>query len=191
MDEQAKEIIPFFQFILQLKCVKRSGWASKVKISNPESVADHTYSMCAMSMVLSDMLGLDTERIMKMVLLHDLVESVTGDYLPQEISKKQKRKEEDKVMKSILCNIPSNVRSHYKKIWKEYILNKTEIAHFVHRTDKLEMALQAKRYAKEYTKDNGHSNDSFNQFFDSANESIRLNKPDLITNILKNVISTL
>jgi putative hydrolases of HD superfamily len=186
VEVQAKEIILLFQSILQLKYVKRSGWTSKVQVPNPESVGDHTYSMCTISMILSDILGLDTERIMKMVLLHDLAESITGDYSPEEISKKQKLKEENKAMNSILSNIPFNIRSHYKEIWKEYVLNKTESARFVHRVDKLEMALQAKRY----TNDNSHFSDSFNQFFESAKNAIQLDKPDLIMGILDHIMSS-
>src|SRR5918911_237561 len=115
----------FFQSVLRLKCVKRAGWVSKVRVNDPESVADHSYSMCAISMVLSDMLGLDTEKVMKMVILHDLAESITGDYMPEEITKKRKLTQEKKAMKSILCDLPSNIRSNYTEIWEEYILNKT------------------------------------------------------------------
>ena len=85
-----KDLTQFFQYVLRLKYVKRAGWISKVKVQNPESVADHTFSMCAVSMVLSDILRLDTERVMKMVILHDLAESIIGDYMPSEISRKQK-----------------------------------------------------------------------------------------------------
>src|ERR671938_1276244 len=136
-----KQIIltTFFQSVLQLKYIKRAGWASKVRVENPESVADHTYSMCAISMVLSDMLGLDTERVMKMVILHDLAEAMTGDHTPEEITKKHKLSQERKAINLILCRLPLNIRSNYTKIWQEYILNKTHVARFVHSIDKMEM----------------------------------------------------
>jgi putative hydrolase of HD superfamily len=159
-------LIPFFQYVLQLKSVKRAGWVSKVHISNPESVADHTFSMCAISMVLSDMLGLDTEKVMKMVILHDLAESITGDYMPGEITKKHKLSQEKKAMNSILCCLPSNIRSNYKKIWLEYILNKTHVARFVHKTDKIDMVLQARQYAKQ-----GYSRKLLSHFSNSAETS--------------------
>ena len=139
----------FIQYVLQLKSVKRAGWVSKVHVSNPESVADHTFSMCAISMVLSDMLGLNTEKVMKMVILHDLAESIIGDYMPAEITKKHKLSREKKAMDSILCCLPSDIRSNYRKIWHEYIANKTYVARFVHRTDKIDMILQARQYAKQ------------------------------------------
>ena len=157
----------FFQYVFQLKSVKRAGWVSKVHVNNPESVADHTFSMCAISMVLSDMLGLDTEKVMKMVMLHDLAESITGDYMPEEITKKRKLSQEKKAMNSILCRLPSNIRSNYTKIWEEYILNKTHVARFVHRTDKIDMILQARLYAKQ-----GYSLDLLSRFYNSADKSL-------------------
>jgi len=45
-------LTPFFESALKLKSVKRAGWVSKVKIENAESVADHSFSMCAMAMLL-------------------------------------------------------------------------------------------------------------------------------------------
>src|SRR5215210_5416324 len=90
------ELISFFDSVLRLKSLKRAGWVAKAGISNPESVSDHTYSMCAIGMILSDMLGLDTERVMKMIILHDLAESIIGDYMPNEITREKKRSEEKK-----------------------------------------------------------------------------------------------
>ncbi len=158
-----KDLTQFFQYVLRLKYVKRAGWISKVKVQDPESVADHTFSMCAVSMVLSDILRLDTERVMKMVILHDLAESIVGDYMPCEISKKQKMLKEKKAMNYILYCIPSSIRPNYKKIWNEYLQNKTEVAQLVHRIDKFEMLLQANQYAKE-----GYSNKLLAQFFNSV-----------------------
>ncbi len=51
----------FFDFVMELKAIKRSGWINKVKVKNPESVADHTYVMSTMVMVFSDILGMKTE----------------------------------------------------------------------------------------------------------------------------------
>ena len=160
-----KDLTQFFQYVLRLKYVRRAGWISKVKEQNPESVADHTFSMCEVSMVLSDILRLDTERVMKMVILHDLAESIVGDYMPCEISKKQKMLKEKKAMNYILYCIPSNIRPNYKKIWNEYLQNKTEVAQLVHRIDKFEMLLQANQYAKE-----GYSNKLLAQFFNSVKQ---------------------
>ena len=142
----------FFLYGLKLKSIKRAGWVSKVGVSDPESVADHSYSMCLVSMILSDMLELETEKILKMAILHDLAESIIGDYLPNEIGRKPKRDLERNAMELILQSIPRLIRLKYKKIWEEYVQNKTQAAKFVHMVDKLELALQAKQYERDYPK---------------------------------------
>jgi putative hydrolases of HD superfamily len=173
------DLTPFLQHVLQLKHVKRAGWISISRISNPESVADHSYSACAISMALSDMLELDTERVMKMAILHDLPESIIGDYLPGEVTKKQKRLEENNAIDAILNSIPSYLRSDYKGIWEEYLLNKTDIARLVHTVDKLEMALQARKYAIE-----GCPGHTLTRFLDFPKKYMKDDKHEIISQIL-------
>lgn len=175
------DLTPFFHSILQLKSVKRAGWVSKVKIENAESVADHTFSMCALAMLLSDTLGLDTQRAMKMVILHDLAESIVGDYMPGDVTERQKIAKEKKAMKSILAGLPKNARTEYEKIWLEYLQNKTAVSKFVHRVDKLEMALQALQYAKQ-----GYDGKLLAPFFASAKLAVG-DEGDIVSEILNSL----
>lgn len=174
-------LTPFFQSALQLKSVKRAGWVSKVKVENAESVADHSFSMCAMAMLLSDMLGLDTQKAMKMVILHDLAESVVGDYMPGDIAAAKKIAKERQAMKSILAGLPAKVRREYEKIWLEYLQNKTAVAKFVHRIDKLEMALQANQYAKQ-----GHAAKLLSPFFESAKKAVG-DEGDIVSEVMSSL----
>nr|AIE94661.1 metal dependent phosphohydrolase [uncultured marine thaumarchaeote AD1000_49_H01] len=82
-----KMIEEFFQKVLELKNVPRQGWKEKLEIVNPESVAEHSYSTAIISMILSDLEGLNSEKIIKMALLHDLTESIIGDIIPGSITK--------------------------------------------------------------------------------------------------------
>lgn len=158
---------PFFQSVLKLKSVQRAGWVSKVKVRSAESVADHTFATCAVAMLFADMLGLDTARVMRMVILHDLAESVVGDYMPGDVPKADKARKEKKAMNSILNGLPAAVRSDYAKIWQEYLDNKTKTSRFVHRIDKLEMAMQASLYATQ-----GYDRKLIAPFFDSARKAL-------------------
>lgn len=165
-DRVPAQLFSFIESVLRLKSVKRSGWA-KVLISSPESVSDHTFAMCAIGMILSDMLGLDTERVTKMIIIHDLSESIIGDYMPGEIARKRKRIEERNAMTSILNQMPVAIRSNYRRIWEEYQANKTQVAKFVHKLDKLEMAMQAIQYINE-----GYPKKSLIKFLNSAKRSL-------------------
>ena len=133
----------FFKKVLELKNVPRQGWKEKLEIDNLESVADHSYSTTVMSMILSDMEGLNTEKIVRMALLHDLAESITGDITPDSIRKNEKINKENIAMKQILKNLPNKIAEMYFEIWNEYQKNFTEEAILLHSIDKLDMGFQA------------------------------------------------
>jgi putative hydrolase of HD superfamily len=181
-DGQKSDLVSFFHVICNLKKVRRSGWIHKANISSPESVADHSYSVCMICMVLSEILNLDTEHVMKMANLHDLAESIVGDNTPDMISHDEKINQEDKAMSEIFFKLPDNLHKKYLNIWNEYIENKTPSAKFVHNIDKLEMALQAKSYELD-----GYSKQSLQVFLSSAVDYISNDKFELVSEILQTV----
>ncbi len=158
----------FFKVILDLKNIQRKGWIDKIDIKNPESVADHSYSMTLMSMILSELQGLNTNKIVKMALLHDLAESDIGDFTPGEISKTRKLELENVAMKKILEKLPNALIKNYQDVWNEFLVGESEESIFVHEMDKLEMLFQAKQYV-----DQGYSKEKIQSFIDSANNEIK------------------
>jgi 5'-deoxynucleotidase len=180
--KQISNIVSFFRIVCNLKKIKREGWIHKSKIDLPESVADHSYSMCTISMVLADILNLETEHIMKMANLHDLAESLVGDKMPDSISPEKKALVEGKAMKIILSKLPGPLREKYLNIWNEYVDNSTDSAKFVHNMDKVEMAVQAKEYEFD-----GYSKQSLQVFLKSANDYIAKSEPDIVFEILQKV----
>ena len=161
-------ILDFLNIAANLKTVPRQGWIDKLSIKNPESVADHTYSMAIIGMVLSDSQKYNTEKILKMILLHDLAESITGDVTPEQKSQQEKKFLEDKTMKNILLQLPESLQKQYLHLWYEYQTNDSNEANFVHQIDKLEMAIQAKIYSKQK-----NSSKNLLSFFDSAKKEIQ------------------
>ena len=163
-------LFDFFNIVSELKKIPRKGWKEKLGLENPESVADHSYLTAIMAMVISDWKGLDTLKILKMSLLHDLAESITGDLTPEEISKKSKQELENQTMNDIFSNLPPNVANEYSKIWNEYQEGKSHESNLVHEADRLEMALQARKYRLE-----GLPDDKLETFFSSAKKDIKDN----------------
>ena len=82
--------------------------------------------------------------------------------------------QEKRAINSILYCLPTDIRSDYKTIWQEYILNKTDIAHFVHEIYKFEMMLQAKQYVKQ-----GYSYKSLVEFFNSTDKYLSIDESNL------------
>ena len=62
----------------KLKGVKRTGWVRK-GIPEAESVADHSFGVAILALLLSLPPEIDRDALIKMALLHDLGESVIGD----------------------------------------------------------------------------------------------------------------
>lgn len=175
-------LLSFFRIVCNLKTIKRSGWIHKSNITSPESVADHSYSMCMMSMILAEIMNLDSGYIMKMVIIHDLAESMVGDHMPDNKSSEEKQLLEDKAMKKIISKLPNSLRKNYLRIWNEYINNITVNAKFVHNMDKLEMALQAKEYEFE-----GYPKEVLQPFIKSATDYISKERFDLVFEILQTI----
>ena len=158
----------FFQKVLELKNIPRQGWKDKLDMDNVESVADHSYSTAIMSMVLSDLEGLDTEKIIKMALLDDLAESIVGDITPDKMNYERKINMENKAMIQILENLPSSISQQYIVLWYDFQKNSSKEANFLHEIDKLEMVFQAKFYL-----DKGISKEKLRSFFKTANNEIK------------------
>jgi len=173
-------ILDFFKNALNLKNVSRQGWIDKLSIEHPESVADHSYSMAIMAMVVSDLENYDSEKILKMVLLHDLAESKIGDFTPDQISNDKKQKIENNAFNQIIGQLPNPIKVEYDEIWKEYQDKISPESQIVHQIDRLEMALQAKMYQK-----SGSSKEDIAIFLETAKSDIT--HPKLL-NILNQIL---
>jgi putative hydrolase of HD superfamily len=160
-------ILDFFKTAVNLKNIARQGWIDKLSIENPESVADHSYSMAIMGMVISDLENYDSEKILKMILLHDLAESKIGDYTPNQISKENKTKIENNAYDEIINMLPDAIKLQYGEIWGEYQKQESPESKIVYQIDKLEMVLQAKMYQKK-----GAPTEAVVSFFKSAESEI-------------------
>ena len=174
-------ILDFFKTAANLKKISRQGWIDKLSLDTPESVADHSYSMAVISMVISDLGNYNSEKIIKMVLLHDLAESKIGDHTPEQLSKEKKNTLENNAFNEIIKNLPDLIKSQYLQIWQEYQENTSLESKLVHQIDKLEMVLQANIYKKD-----GHSQKKLESFFKSAKIDITDTKlKELFTEIIK------
>ncbi|MCH7966442.1 MAG: HD domain-containing protein [Nitrosopumilus sp.] len=174
-------ILNFFKIAANLKKISRQGWVDKLSLKNPESVADHSYLMAVIGMVISDLGNYNSEKIIKMILLHDLAESKIGDYTPKQLSKEKKNELENNAFNEIIENLPNSIKLQYLQIWQEYQQNNSIESKLVHQIDKLEMALQAKIYSED-----GHSPEKLECFFESAKTDITNSKlKELFTKIIE------
>lgn len=147
MQENTERLQALFEQASMLKSIPRKGWQEKLGLESPESVADHSYVTAFMATVYADIMGLDALRITRMSLMHDLAESITGDITPDSMPASEKAERESKAMSVILEMFPKEVRPKYEEAWDAYCRADSAEAVLLKQIDKLEMAMQARRYS--------------------------------------------
>ncbi len=142
-------LIDFIAEAGRLKRLPRTGWVES-GIPDPESVADHSFRVALIALVLADMQKLDTLKAVKMALLHDLAESEIGDLTPTQKGSDEAgfRQREDEAMSRVLSKLPADIQASYCSAWWEFSEEKTPEARLVRDCDKLEMVIQALEYQK-------------------------------------------
>jgi putative hydrolases of HD superfamily len=137
----------YFEFN-QLKQLYRQGWLSKgMSRERCETVAEHTFSMAVLAMLLADAYfpQLDALRVLRLVLLHDIGEVHAGDITPaDQVDANEKHRLERDSVQQVMTGIPN--AAQYLALWQEYEDGSTAEARFVKQIDRLEMGLQAGVY---------------------------------------------
>jgi putative hydrolase of HD superfamily len=151
-----------------VKDIKREGWKRRAGVASPESVADHTFSTTLAAMITGDALHLDTEKMMKMALLHDVCEAVTGDIQPGEMAVSTKEAKEEAALSALLRALPGPLTASYLALFAEFNRGTSQEALLVKDLDKLEMVMQAAAYERK-----GISRELLDEFWRTAEERIR------------------
>jgi putative hydrolase of HD superfamily len=143
--ERAAGVLRFLRLAGRLKETARAGWGLR-GIGDPESVADHSFRVALLALVLSRGAEppLDRERCVAMALAHDLAESVVGDITPYDgVSTDEKHRREREAMQRLAAMLGDD---EVLRLWEEYQAAETAEARFVKDLDKLETVLQAAEY---------------------------------------------
>lgn len=133
---------------LALKDTPRKGWR-KAGIERPESVADHAWGVAFLALAVADARPhLDRARLIELALVHDLAEAVTGDLVPGDYKDRAEKLARERAgLEAMVEWAPLALRSRLIARFEEYVSGTSEEAALVRDLDKLEMALQAERYA--------------------------------------------
>jgi len=176
-------LLKFAHEVGRAKTLARTGWKEKVGIESPESIAEHMYRTALVSMVLSDLEGLDTEKVLRMALLDDLAETLAGDLTPSQkrsLGPGGARSSEERALRQLLSTLPKKISSKYTETWKEAQSLRSREARLVKSSDKLEMAIQAQEYALQ-----GYDPERLEEFIKSAGAKLTAPRAKRIYEIMK------
>lgn len=137
--------------LLDNKLQPRKGWVKR-GVGNPESVADHVYGALVIAhLFLPEHLNdaeYDKEKIIRMLMVHDMAEAITGDMLPEERGELEQDIEMG-VFRSIrnLGVLPGLANQEITfQLFREFEERRTVNALIARDIDKIEMLMQFYRY---------------------------------------------
>jgi putative hydrolase of HD superfamily len=139
--EEIEGVLTFLRAAERLKTVMRSGWTSD---GQQESVAEHTWRLCLMAMLLyGHTPGIDLARLLKMCLIHDLGEAIGGDVpAPAQKAGASKADQERSDLVQLIAPLPPALRQEIVDLWDEYEAAGSPEAKIAKGLDKLETILQ-------------------------------------------------
>ena len=139
--DELDAILMFLRSAERLKTVARSGWTSS---GEQESVAEHTWRLTLMAMVLyGQRSDVDVARLLKMCLIHDLGEAVSGDIpAPAQRPDAPKSDRERADLLHLISGLPSRLQGELLSLWDEYEAAASVEARLAKGLDKLETILQ-------------------------------------------------
>ena len=130
----------------KLKRILRHSWLSD---GRHESVAEHTWRMSLMALLVAPHLDteLDVERLLKMVIVHDLVEAIAGDIpvfdlIADSTARTLKHQREVDAMAEIVDMLPDINGEEINLLWSEFESSSTVEAKVAKALDKLEAQIQ-------------------------------------------------
>lgn len=149
-ERKLKNAMRFYLLATQLKYKIRSGWNEThwdIKKERLESIAEHVYGTCilAISIYSEFEYDVDLNKVLKMLVIHELGECIIGDITPfDHVSKEEKLEIEHKAFKEVVGDLV--LKEELNSLIFEFDERKTNEAIFAYYCDKLEADIQAKVY---------------------------------------------
>lgn len=134
--------ISFIVEIDKLKTVLRQ--TQLVDSSRQENTAEHSWHLAVMVMLLGEYTepGTDLTRVLKMVLVHDIVEIDAGDTFAYDAAANQNKAErEEQAAARLFSLLPADQRDTVMALWQEFEAQATPEARFANALDRLQPLL--------------------------------------------------
>lgn len=148
MKEQ--NVVNYYVLCNKLKNVVRTGWMDwKVNRERIESVAEHIFGvqMLAIAMKSEYQYNIDIMKVIYMLAIHELGETIIGDLTQFQISKEEKEILEHEAVHNILASLIDG--NQIEELFLEFDAHETPEAIFAYQCDKLECDIQSKLYDQE------------------------------------------
>ena len=150
------------EFLLEIDKMKRIYRQTHILGGDrAENDAEHSWHLALMAFLLDEYANqeVDTARVMKMVLVHDLVEIYAGDtYAYDEGGNASKREREVKAAEKLFALLPEDQGAFLRGLWDEFEAYETPEALYAHTLDNFQpLMLNAANGGADWTSHGVHT----------------------------------
>jgi putative hydrolase of HD superfamily len=136
-EETLQPVIDFIRELDKLKGVERK--TRPLGLARFENSAEHSWQLAVLAMALSRYAEgpIRVERVVSMLLLHDIGEIDTGDTIAYATEGMEQRKiAEQDAVKRICAILPGELSDEFESLWQEFEAAETPEAKFAHAMDR-------------------------------------------------------
>ena len=156
-----ENVVNYYVLCNKLKNVVRTGWLDwNVQRERLESIAEHIFGvqMLAIAMKSEYQYDIDIMKVIYMLAIHELGETIIGDLTQFQISKEDKEIIEHEAVHNILSSLIDG--NTIEELFLEFDAHETKESLFAYQCDKLECDIQSKLYDQEECVDLNNQEDN-------------------------------
>jgi putative hydrolase of HD superfamily len=137
MLKEVTQILDFMVEIEKLKGVLRKS--RPVGLKRHENSGEHSWHVCISALMLKDYADetINIDRVIKMLLIHDLGEIDAGDKIVYESETAEQKNKEWKGVKRVLDILPNQQGEEYLALWEEFELGESADAKYAKAIDRI------------------------------------------------------
>lgn len=139
-DDNLQKILSFIVEVDKIKNIMRRTLL--IDGSRRENDAEHSWHLAIMAMLLTeyaDDKNFTLDKVLKMVIVHDLVEIYAGDTFAFDVKGNIEKEEKEKqAADKLFGQLPSNQGKQLRKLWEEFDEAKTPEARYAAALDRLQ-----------------------------------------------------
>ena len=136
---QPRELL---DFLFRIERLKTNGRHSVTAGGVTETVAAHSWRLAVLAMlVIPEVSGIDGNKLIRMCLVHDFGEAITGD-IPSFLKTTNQETEEESAVAALLSGLPEPRRGELTALFAEMNAMQTREARLYKALDKMEAVIQ-------------------------------------------------
>jgi putative hydrolases of HD superfamily len=136
---QQRELL---NFLSRIECLKTNGRHSVTVGGITETVAAHSWRLAVLALLIQpEMLDIDGNKLIRMCLVHDFGEAITGD-IPSFLKTKDQETTEENAVGTLLSGLPDPQKAELSALFSEMDAMETREARLYKALDKMEAVIQ-------------------------------------------------